>query len=193
MTTRDTLEGNMGPGQIVIVVARWLLIATAFAITLWSPMEKDLGGIKITVIALFVLAIGNFYIHAQLLMRRPLPANIVYSASAVDVGVITLVIWAFAGSGDQIFVFYYTALLAMSLVFPVGVTAIFTTALLSAYAAVRIMPTGLMPTDGDLQVLALRLISLAAIAVVGSMYQRIEHERQQTSSRPRGMPAESAA
>lgn len=192
MATRDTLQQDMGPGQIVIVVARWLLIVTSFAITLWSPLEQDLDGVKITVIALFALAIGNFYLHAQLLMRRPLPTSIVYTASAVDIGVISLVIWAF-GRADEIFVFYYTALLAMSLVFPMGVTAIFTVVLLAAYAAVRLGPAGVMPADVDLQVLALRLISLAALAVVGVMYQRIERDRVDASSRPQGTLADAAS
>lgn len=193
MATRDTIQEDMGPGQIVIVVARWLLVATAFAITLWSPNPDDLDGVKITVIALFAVAIGNFYLHAQILMRRPLPASTVYTASAFDIGVISLVIWAFAASGGTIFVFYYTALLAISLVFPMGVTALFTVGLLAAYAAVRLGPSGVMPTDAALQVLALRLISLAAIAVVGSMYQRVERERREASSRPRGALADAAS
>ena len=183
MDTRNPPEKDLGAGQIVIVMARWLLIATSFAITLWSPLEKDLDGIKITVVALFLVAIGNFYLHAQLLMRRPVPANIVYTASAVDVAVISLVIWAFAGGGDPIFVFYYTALLAMSLVFSLGVTALFTVGLLAAYSTVTLAPTGLTPTDAELQVLALRLISLAAIAVIGAMYQGIEHGRLEASAR----------
>jgi hypothetical protein len=29
---------DLGAGQIVVVIARWLLIATGFAITLWSPI-----------------------------------------------------------------------------------------------------------------------------------------------------------
>lgn len=181
MNLFDTERNDLSAGQIVVVIARWLLIATGFAITLWSPVETDLEAIKVTIGALFLVAIGNFFIHARLLMRQPVPPNVAYGTSAVDVAVITLVVWAFGGTNNPIFVFYYTAILALALVFPLGITATLVAVAMGAYAAVSV--SGHM-TEADLQSLVLRLVSLAAIAVIGSMYQHIERNRREANRRP---------
>jgi len=166
---------DLGAGQIVIVVARWLLIATGFIVTLWSPSESELNPVRTTLLVLFGLAIANFFIHAQILMRRPLERRLLYAASAADIGIITLIIWAYGGLGAASVVYYYPALLALSLVFPFPVAACFAVGTVAAYAMVA-MPVH--ATTGDMQVLAARVISLVAVAAVGWVYQGIEHRRR---------------
>jgi len=166
---------DLGAGQIVIVVARWLLIVTGFIVTLWSPSESELNPVRTTLLVLFGLAIANFFIHAQILMRRPLERRLLYAASAADIGIITLIIWAYGGLGAASVVYYYPALLALSLVFPLPVAACFAVGTVAAYAMVA-MPVH--ATTGDMQVLAARVISLVAVAAVGWVYQGIEHRRR---------------
>jgi hypothetical protein len=182
---RDESIADMDTGQIIILIARWLLIGTSFVITLWSPAERDLGAIKVTLLALFALAVGNFYLHAQILMRRPVQGSLVYAASAVDIAVITAIIVAFGGRiADPLFVFYYPALLAFSLVFPLSVTGVFSFGLLCAYSVVAL--PGNPPVE-DVQIFVARLISLAAVAAVGATYQRIERDRRRHAAEARGV------
>src|SRR5689334_25255053 len=67
-------HGDLGDGQVVTVFARWLLIGAGFVIALWGASERDLGSLKVALMILFGLAIGNFALHAQVMMKRPLGA-----------------------------------------------------------------------------------------------------------------------
>ena len=174
-TVASDAPEDLGAGQIVIVIARWLLIITGFIVTLWSPSESELNPVRTTLLVLFGLAIANFFIHAQILMHRPLQRRALYAASAADIGIITLIIWAYGGLGAASVVYYYPALLALSLVFPLPVAASFAVGTVAAYATVA-MPVH--AGQADMQVLAARVISLIAVVAVGCVYQEIEHRRR---------------
>src|SRR5437868_4143842 len=75
---------DLGAGQTVTVIARWLLIVVGIGITLWSPLDSQLGTMKISIFVLLGLAVANFYLHAQLLMGKPIRPWLLYGASAVD-------------------------------------------------------------------------------------------------------------
>ncbi|MEA2641210.1 MAG: hypothetical protein QOF51_2604 [Chloroflexota bacterium] len=171
-------EDDLSAGQIVILAARWLLILTSLVITLWGPGQADLDKVRITIFVVLGLAAANFYLHAQLLMGRPVASRIVYGASAVDILVITALSWTYAGLAASVFVFYFPALIAFSVVFPRPVTFSFTAGLLALYAAV--CAVGLR-TDDDLRVLVARLLAIAAVAVVGNMYRDVEHDRREAT------------
>jgi hypothetical protein len=168
-------EEDLSSGQIVIVLARWVLIATALAITFWSPAQGDLERIKVSLLVILALAVGNFAIHAQLLMGRPIKGAFAYGASAVDLAVITVIMAAFGGMGTSIFVFYYPALLGIALVFPLTLTTVFTLALVGGYTLLILPSVG--PAH-DLQALAAHVIAMVAVAVIGHLYQRIEADRR---------------
>src|SRR5437867_4849543 len=99
-TQDDTSWHDLSGGQAVIVVARWVLIATGLLITLWSPPEQNLTQVKVTLFFLMALAVGNFVIHARLLTGERVSDEAVYGASVADILVISLVTWAFGGWGD---------------------------------------------------------------------------------------------
>ncbi len=168
--------GQLAAGQVVIVTARWLLIVTGFIVTLWNPSQADINPVRITLFVLFGLAVANFFLHAQILKHRPLDRSILYAASAADLGIITLIVWSYGGLNSSSFVYYYPALLALSLVFPLAVTSYFAGGLMLAYAFVS-LPAHFATTD--LQVLVARLISLLAVCVVGYVYQGIERQRRE--------------
>ncbi len=170
---RET-SSDLSSGQIVIVIARWLLIAFAFAVTLLSP-QGSFDKIRLAVLVLFGLAIGNFFLHSFILMKRPIDPYIVYTASAVDLGVVTLMIWAFGGVQSTLYVYLYPALLGLALVFPLRVT-ILLTAVLLPFHVVFVWPGTMTP--GDWQALTVRLISMLGLLVIGHMYQRIERDRR---------------
>jgi hypothetical protein len=173
---------SLASGQIVIVSARWVLILTALAIALWSPAPEDLNRLRLSLFVLLGLAVGNFYLHAQILMRRPVSELLVYAASAADLAVITLLTATFGSPDAPTFVFYYPALLAFALVFPLGITLLFTGALVWVYALISLGDPGRwyhLLDGADTQVLVARLISLVAVAVVANQYARIEAERRE--------------
>jgi hypothetical protein len=168
-------------GPVVTLFARWVLIGAGILVALWSPNEQDLTALKITLAALFGLAIGNFALHAQVLRGRPLSAGVLYTSSAVDIGVVTLIILVFrAGIEDPAFVFYYPALLALALVFPTRVTISFVTVLLCLYSAVAVVSVSIAE-DG--QVFVARTISLLAMAVIGATYRNVEQRRLEHQTR----------
>ena len=173
-----------GLGQIVIVTARWLLIVTGFIVTLWNPSQVDINPVRVTLLVLFELAVANFFLHAQILKRHPIERSLLYAASAADLGIITLIVWAYGGLGASSFVYYYPALLALSLVFPLAVTIYFAGGLMLLYAVVS-LPAHY--SESDLQVLVARLISLLAVCVVGYVYQGIERRRWQREAEDDGL------
>jgi len=125
--------------------------------------------------------VGNFYLHAQILMRRSVPEPVAYAASVADLIVITVLTAAFGGSDAPMFVFYYPALLAFALVFPLPKVLLFTAAVVGLYAMVSLGDPSRwldLLDSADSQVLVARLISLVAIAVVANYYARVESDRR---------------
>jgi hypothetical protein len=185
---------SLASGQIVIVSARWVLILAALALTLWSPAPEDLNRLRLGLFVVLGLAMGNFYLHAQIMMRRPVSSGLVYLASAADLAVITVLTATFGGPDAPMFVFYYPALLALALVFPLSVTLGFTGVLVWVYALITLGDPyrWLRHLDeADTQILVARLISLVAVAVVANQYARIEAERR--ASYAAGRSAQGAA
>src|SRR5262245_3037303 len=178
--TRDQ-AGDLANGQIIIVSARWVLIVTALALSLWSPAPSDLNWLRLSLFVLLALAVGNFYLHAQILMGRRVPESVVYAASAADLVVITVLTAAFGGSDAPMFVFYYPALLAFALVFPLPIAVVFTGAVVWLYTVVSLgdpFRWASQLDSPDTQVLVARLIAMVALAVVANQYARVEADRR---------------
>lgn len=173
---------DLGYGQHVIVTARWILVLTGLLLAMWNPAE--LGQLKAQFVFLLVLAVANFYLHAQLLMGRYLNPIIVYGASAGDLVVITSMIILGGGFKSDIFVFYFPAILVFSVAFPRFLTFLYTLSAMGVYGLICLVTIGSIST-GDWQALIARLIMMAAVAVVGSQYLRIERGRREAASEAR--------
>jgi len=179
-TTDADNADDLAGGQIVIVIARWLLVLAGLGLTLWHPMESDLDRVRITILVLLALAVSNFYLHARSLIGRAVRAPLLYAASAADIAVITLIVWTKGGMSGAPFVFYFPALIAFALVFQGRITAAFDVCLVALYGVVA-LPGAL--TGAGLQVFALRLIALAAVAVVSSCFLQVERNRREDAGR----------
>jgi hypothetical protein len=164
-------------GQSVIVTARWVLVVSGLILALWDP--GPIGQIRMHVLALLLLAVGNFYLHAQLLMRRPAVSAIAYAASAADIAVITLLIVSQGGFASPLYIFYFPALLAFSVAFPTSRTVGFASAVVGLYASISLFTAA---TEGDVQAIILRVMMLIAVAVCGNMYRRIEDGRRSVAA-----------
>ena len=163
---------DLAYGQHVIIAARWILVATGLMLALWSPL--DIVDLRVQIVVILGLAAANFYLHTQVLMRRPLLTSLVYAASAVDLVAITMIILSQDGAASQLYVFYFPAILAFSVAFRPQVTLAYAGAAIAAYGLIY-FATG---TFDNPEVIVVRLLMLAAVAVCGTVYWSNERKRR---------------
>ena len=106
-------------GQSVIVSARWILVVSGLFLALWNP--GPMSELRVQILFILLLAVANFYLQAQLLMQKPANSGVVYFASAADLAVISVMVILGGGFESNVYVFYFPALLALSVAFsPMG-------------------------------------------------------------------------
>ena len=159
-------------GQAVIVWARWILIATGLVLSFWDP--KSLSLLQIQLAAIIALAFGNFYLHVQLLRGHPAIDRVVYAASAADLAVVTTLVIAQGGYSSPVFVFYFAAVLGLSVAFPPILTALYASAVVVVYGVVCLSTAD----SSDYPAVFTRLLMIAAIAVCGALFARSESHRR---------------
>ena len=171
---------DLGQGQIVIVTARWILVLSALLIALWSPGK--IGELRLEIVVIILLAVANFYLHAQLLMRRTtLDQWVVYGASLGDLAVITAIVAAQGGFSSNVYIFYYPAVLAFSVAFPRQVNVLYTAATVVIYATLALLSVD--PSQQALSTIFVRVLMLAGVSACGTVYWWIERDRRQAASR----------
>jgi hypothetical protein len=172
---------NLSHGQVVIVIAKWVLVCAGLLLVLWSPAE--IGQLRVQILVLLLLAVQNFYHHAQLLKRRAVPDLVAYVASAADLIVVTVLVLIQGGFDSNLYIFYFPALVALSVVFQPKVTAFFTASLMGIYATISLGTiAGSGASDQDAHVLISRLAMMAAVATCGALSYRLEERRRLTGS-----------
>jgi hypothetical protein len=173
-------------GQIVLVSARWILVVVALILTLWDP--APISTLRVQLLVIFLVAAANFYLHAQALMQRPVPPPVIYAASAVDLAVVTLFVMINGGFNSPLFTFYFPAVVAFAVVFPTRITFIYTATTAVLYVLISMSSVSLptsssIDTSNDLLVLVARVVILAAIAVCGNVFLRIERGRREAATK----------
>ncbi len=149
-------------------------MVSALFLALWNP--GPMGELRAQVLFILLLAVANFYLQAQLLMKKPASSGVVYLASAADLAVISVMVIIGNGFESNVYVFYFPALLALSVAFSPAATLLFAGGAVSMYAAVS-LGSALFGAI-DFQVLIARLIMMSAVAVCGQIYWRIERSRR---------------
>lgn len=163
-------EEDLTFGQPVIVAVRWIMIVSALILAVWNV--ESMQDLRLQIIAILLLAVTNFYLQAQLLMKRPLNKHIVYAASAVDIFLISILVMFQGGYWSSIYVFYLPAIAAFAVAFPRGLTALYTLIVVLLYG-MTCLATGGAHAD----VIVSRLIMIVAVAFCGSLYLQLEHKR----------------
>jgi hypothetical protein len=176
---QERVSKELAYGQIVIVTMRWSLVLAGLLLTLWNP--DPLGKLRVQIIVILMLAIANFYLQAQLLMRRPVIDQIVYSASAADLAVITVLILNGGGYDSGLYVFYFPAILAFSVAFSTQMTTLYVAVVLFFYALISLFTPGV--SEDQIQIILSRLIMIAAVAFCGNLFWRIERDRRQEAKK----------
>jgi len=163
-------EKDLTYGQPVIVAVRWIMIVSALVLAIWNV--TSMHELRLQIVVILLLAVTNFYLQAQLLMKRPVTKQIVYGASAVDILLITILIMFQGGYSSSIYVFYLPAIAAFAVAFPRGLTAIYTSVVLLVYGFIC-----LTNGAGNVDVIVSRLLMITAVAFCGSLYLQLEHKR----------------
>jgi hypothetical protein len=169
---------DLALGQGVIVAARWMLVAAGLVLAVIAP--PNAGTLRTQVLLILGLAVCNFALQAQLLRRRPALAPLAYAASAADIAIVTALVVADGGYASGLYVFYFPAVLALSVAFPLAVTAAYMAGTLAAMLGVAALT---MP-GGSEQDLLIRCLMLAAVALCGVVYARIEARRRARTFEP---------
>jgi len=172
----DGDEGDLAHGQMVIVAARWILVTAGLVLALWNP--ASIGPLRLQVLVLLLIAVANFFLHSQLLRKRGAVSGTAYLASAADLGVITLLVATQGGFDSNLFVFYFPAMLALSVAFRPELTAAYGGATIALYGLICFQSIGLDTTSEQIQTIFVRMLMIAAVAVCGALYQRIEQDRR---------------
>jgi hypothetical protein len=124
--------------------------------------------------------VGNFFLHAQLLKRRPIRAEVAYAASAADLAVVSILLLAQGGFGSYRYVLYFPALLALSVAFRPAVTALYAGATAVWYALVA---GSAAPADADAwPIVTTRVLMLVGVAFCGAAYWYVERDRRNRAS-----------
>jgi hypothetical protein len=163
---------DLAYGQTVLVWARWILIGTGLLLSFWSP--ADLTTLQVQLAAIIALAFGNFYLHVQLLRGQPAIDNIVYGASLADIGVVTALVIVQGGYPSPVFIFYFAAIVGISVAFPTWLTASYTAIVVGLYGFICLFTAQI----DDYPAVFTRLLMIAAVAVCGNIFARSESRRR---------------
>jgi len=174
---RNRLSVEMATGQMVIAIARWLLVLVGLLVAVWNP--DPLPQLRIQVAVILLVAIANFVMHAQLLRQRSTLEPVAYAASIGDLLVISLLVASQGGFASNIFVFYFPAILAISVAFETKRAA----ALCAVGVCLALGVSELGASDG-LSLLE-RGLALSATAVIGNAYWRLHRDRIQPGATPK--------
>ena len=175
-------------GQVVIIGARWFLIATGIIMLLWTAVEKEQPAVLLAGVAPLIALMGlNFFLHGRYLLGRPLNPNFVLLTGMLDLAIITLLVLFWpdtAGLDNQFFVFYYVIVLAFAMSMPRRTEVAYTVIAIVLYTA-AVLPfldyTGLVAVQEDVKSLLIRLIALGAMGGLGNFYFRIFRRRRLAS------------
>ncbi|HET7338591.1 MAG TPA: hypothetical protein VFK22_03515 [Candidatus Dormibacteraeota bacterium] len=163
---------DLAYGQTVLVWARWILIGTGLLLSFWSP--KDLMTLQVQLAAIIALAFGNFYLHVQLLRGHPALDNVVYAASLADITVVTALVLVQNGYPSPVFIFYFAAIVGISVAFPTWMTAGYSALVIGAYGLIC---ASTAPVE-DMPAVFTRLLMIAAVALCGNLFARSEAKRR---------------
>ncbi len=177
LVNQATLGRDLAEGQRVIIAARWILVLAGLMLAVWDPAE--IGELRMQIILILGLAGANFYLHAQILTRKPLLPAVALAASAADIAVISLIIIA-QGGDSSLFVFYFPALLVISVAFRPLVTVTFAGIAIAVYGMIF---AGNFP-DVDGQIVMTRMLMMAGVAVCGAVYWGLEGDRRREAGGP---------
>lgn len=169
-------------GQIVLIWARWFVILGAGIYVLWSA--NSIGQLTAAILLIVVMMGINFFVHGRYLMEQPVNQALLVALSFIDLAVITLILMVWPGQKGLesfLFVLYYPMLVAFAFVFTPKLTAVYTLTTLIIYTVVCLVAdTSFLYIGEDVELLFMRLVTLAAMGGLGTYYWRIQRDKRRS-------------
>jgi hypothetical protein len=167
-------------GQVVMIWARWAMIAAAAVLFLWNT--GDVGSLTQRVLLLAGLMAVNFFLHGRYLMEQPANRVLILLASLADVALIAAAVALWGGFGSQLFVLLYPVVFAFALVLPPRFAAALTVLAAGLYAgAVGLFDLSWAADVQQVKTLLVRLLALGAVGGLGTYYWRIQRDRRRAA------------
>jgi hypothetical protein len=172
-------QADLDHGQVVIVTARWLLIVVGLFLLVLKP-TSSVEELRVQIALLLLLGLVNFVLLARLLRRRPVQPFVAYTASALDLVVVTILV-LLQGGDSPTFVLYFPALVALSVAFEPIVMLEYAVATAGVYGVIAFnrLPAGIEKGP----IVLTRVLMLAAVAFCGGVYWFVEHDRRRRIER----------
>jgi hypothetical protein len=167
-------------GQVVIIVARWALIAACTGLVLWTSTDEwQLIAAILPVVALIAM---NFFLHGRYLLERPANRVMTVAAGLVDLAIVTVLVAGWPGARgleSHLFVLYYPLLMAFAFVFAPALSWTYTALALAAYAGACVAVDASFLNDSlRVELLVQRLTTLGAVGALSTYYWRVQRARR---------------
>jgi hypothetical protein len=159
-------------GQVATLWARWAVIVGGAVIVL--SRSASTTELAVGILPVVILLLANFYLHGRYLMERPANALLTLLASGLDLVMVAVLFVTWSGTGglsNPSFLYLYPLMFSVGLVFPPRVSWGYAGGALLLYMLL-VLHSGLS-SQGDMKVLLIRLVTLAAMGGLGSLYWRI--------------------
>ncbi len=174
-TNKPATVNPLAEGQMVIIIARWVLVVTSLFLILADTKSVTFNTIRLEIMVVLLLAVSNFYLVAQVLTKRKTLDMVIYGVSLADLAVISIVVAIQGGFSSNVYTFYFPAMLAFSLAFPMLELCLYFGATIGIYSLICLFT---LHNIDDIQTLLVRVLVLTAIAVCGNHFAEIERNRR---------------
>ncbi len=173
-----TIFDDYRPIVSVAVVVRWVLLLAWLAMIHYRLDDRGSSWVALNIMAIGLAAL-NAYMTIQILRRQPITWRHGLALSIGDLSIITVGLFIRGGFQNDFFVFYYPAMLGISLMFPRRVSFGMLAIIMALYVimALTISPT-LNTERAQEKLLFVRLIVMAGIVVAGTLITSWERTRR---------------
>ena len=181
-------------GQAVIIYARWFVILAGVIVVLWT--SSDVAQLTLAVLMIVPLIAINFFVHGRYLVERPINQFLLLALSVIDLLIITLIVLVWQepnGFESPYFILYYPIVLAVAFVFSIRISIGYTAFCLVLYSVasifydVAVLESSLFTDMSQIELLFVRLITLAAVGGLAAFYWRIQRQRRRMAAGQREM------
>jgi hypothetical protein len=158
-------------GQAACLWARWCAVVGGAVLVLWRADSTE--RLALGIVPVVLLLVTNFYLHGRYLLERPANRQLTLLASVLDLVLVAALALSWQGGtalDNPVFLFLYPLVLAVGLVWVPRLAWTYGGIAVVGYAGLAAL-AGVHGVD-DLKMLVVRMITLAAMAGLGSLYWR---------------------
>ena len=186
-TPRFAVFDDYCPTVTIVVAVRWVLIAAWFVI-LHYRVDRDSTWLTLNMMAAGLTAL-NVYMTWLILQRKPIGWQHALFPSVADLAVLTAGLYLNDGYSNEFYIFYYPALLGISLLFPGRVSFGAVAVVIVLYIVMAFTISTGIPGRANLEfsfqqdfkqekVLFIRIMTMVGIVAAGTLINGWERTRR---------------